>query len=114
MGTIETRGWRRTLFAASLAALLAVIPGPTAAQRPPIKIGFMTDLTGTAAQAAKDMVNGLTLYLDEVSHQMAGRKVELLVEDTQTRPDVAITKLRKLVEHDKVHIVAGMLFGHIA
>ena len=102
------------LFTALLVFLLAVAPGPGSAQRPPIKIGFMTDLTGTAAQAAKDMVNGLTLYLDEIGHQMAGRKVELIVEDSQTRPDVAITKLRKLVEHDRVHIVAGMLFGHIA
>jgi ABC-type branched-subunit amino acid transport system substrate-binding protein len=47
--------------------------------------------TGTAAQAAKDMVNGLTLYLDEIGHQMAGRKVELIVEDSQSRPDVALT-----------------------
>jgi branched-chain amino acid transport system substrate-binding protein len=83
------------------------------AQPPPIKIGFVTDLTGAAAQAARDMVNGLTLYLDEIGHQMAGRKVELIVEDSQARPDVALTKLRKVVEHDRVHIVAGVLFGHI-
>src|SRR3989442_10522011 len=44
---------------------------------------------------------------------MAGRKVELIVEDSQGRPDVALTKLRKIVEHDRVHIVAGVLFGHI-
>jgi branched-chain amino acid transport system substrate-binding protein len=59
------------------------------------------------------MVNGLTLYLDEIGHQMAGRKVELIVEDSQARPDMALTKLRKLVEHDRVHLVAGVLFGHI-
>lgn len=29
-------------------------------------IGFTTGLTGPAAQAAKDMVNGLTMYLDEI------------------------------------------------
>src|SRR5207245_2733900 len=70
-------------------------------------------LTGTAAQAAKDMVNGLTMYLDEIGYQMAGRKVELIVEDSQSRPDMAISKVRKLVEHDNVHILAGLLFGHI-
>src|SRR5437870_13754972 len=74
---------------------------------------FVTDLTGTAAQAAKDMVNGLTMYLDEIGYQMAGRKVELIVEDSQSRPDMAISKVRKLVEHDNVHILAGLLFGHI-
>ena len=95
-----------------IAFLLAAVDG-TPAQSGPIKIGFITDLTGPAAQAAKDMVNGLTLYLDEIGSQMAGRKVELIVEDSQGRPDVALTKLRKIVEHDRVHIVAGVLFGHI-
>src|SRR2546428_12889455 len=35
------------------------------------------------------------------------------VEDSQSRPDMAISKVRKLVEHDNVHILAGLLFGHI-
>src|SRR5439155_1193213 len=99
-------------FAAALSVLVAsvlVVVAVTPAQQTPIKIGFTTDLTGTAAQAAKDMVNGFTMYLDEVGGQMAGRKVELIVEDTQGRPDVALTKLRKLVEHDRVHLVAGVL-----
>src|SRR5437764_39001 len=103
-------------FAAALSVLVAsvlVVVAVTPAQQTPIKIGFTTDLTRTAAKAAKDMVNGFTMYLDEVGGQMAGRKVELIVEDTQGRPDVALTKLRKLVEHDRVHLVAGVLFGHL-
>src|SRR5437773_10470725 len=45
------------LLGALLICLLCVSPdGTTWGQRPPIKIGFVTDLTGTAAQAAKDMV----------------------------------------------------------
>src|SRR5207245_6202473 len=102
------------LLGALLICLLCVSPdGTTWGQRPPIKIGFVTDLTGTAAQAAKDMVNGLTMYLDEIGYQMAGRKVELIVEDSHSRPDMAISKVRKLVEHDNVHIQAGLLYGHI-
>jgi branched-chain amino acid transport system substrate-binding protein len=97
------------LVALVLVGLVQVTPG----QQDPIRIGFVTDLTGPAAQAAKDMVNGITLYLDEIGSQMAGRKIELIVEDSQGRPDVALTKLRKIVEHDRVHIVAGVLFGHI-
>jgi branched-chain amino acid transport system substrate-binding protein len=103
-------------FAAALSVLVAsvlVVVAVTPAQQAPIKIGFTTDLTGTAAQAAKDMVNGFTMYLDEVGWQVAEHKVELIVEDTQGRPDVALTKLRKLVEHDRVHLVAGVLFGHL-
>ena len=105
-------GIRVALLGVAVLALL-VGPGAVPAQPPPIKIGFVTDLTGIAAQAAKDMVNGLTMYLDEIGYQMAGRKVELIVEDSQGRPDVALSKLRKVVEHDRVHLVAGVLFGHL-
>jgi len=98
-----------TVVVLLLVALVEITPG----QPGPIRIGFVTDLTGPAAQAAKDMVNGITLYLDEIGSQMAGRKVELIVEDSQGRPDVALTKLRKIVEHDRAHLVAGVLFGHI-
>ena len=99
------------LALAVLALLLRAQMVP--AQQPPIKIGFITSLTGVAAQAAKDMVNGLTMYLDDTGHQMSGRKVELIVEDDQGRPDTALAKLRKVVEHDQVHLVAGILFGHL-
>src|SRR5438552_9210844 len=103
-------------FAMALLILLTLLLGAVGgapAQSGPIKIGFITDLTGPAAQAAKDMVNGITMYLDEIGSQMAGRKVELIVEDSQGRPDAAVTKLRKVVEHDRVQLVAGVLFGHI-
>jgi branched-chain amino acid transport system substrate-binding protein len=108
--------WRSTvaiLWLSILVVGLALHSGAARAQRPPIKIGLITSLTGTAAQAAKDMVNGLQMYLDEIGGQMGGRKVELIVEDDQSQPTTAITKLRKLVEHDRVHLVAGILFGHI-
>src|SRR5438132_12875230 len=102
-----------TLLSAVLLLVAVAIPQPGSAQRPPIKIGFTTDLTGIAAEPAKDMVNGLQMYLDEIGGQMAGRKVELIVEDSQGTPNVALTTLRKLVEHDRVHMVAGVLFGHL-
>ena len=102
-----------TLLSAVLLLVAVAMPRPGWAQRPPIKIGFTTDLTGIASQPAKDMVNGLQMYLDEIGGQMAGRKIELIVEDSQGQPNVALTTLRKLVEHDRVHVVAGVLFGHL-
>jgi len=39
--------------------------------------------------------------------------VEVIVEDNQGKPDVALTKARKHVESDKVHIMAGLLFAHV-
>lgn len=97
----------------ALVLVAAVGPSPAWAQKGPIRIGFLAPMTGGAAAVGKDMVNGLTMYLDEVGHQIAGRKVEVIVEDTQGKPEVALTKLRKLVESDQVQVLAGGLFAHV-
>jgi len=93
---------------------LAVAPPPSAvAQAGPIKIGFLAPLTGPFAQIGKDMVNGTELFLDEIGRQMAGRKVELIVEDTEGQPATALNKSRKLVEQDKVHLLTGGLLANV-
>ena len=99
------------LLVLAAATVLAAAPAP--AQTGPIKIGFLAPLTGGAAQIGRDTVNGFEMYLAEVGSQIAGRKVELIVEDTAGNPATAITKMRKLVESDKVHIVMGEVFAHI-
>ncbi len=53
------------------------------------------------------MTSGFTMYLEEIGNQIAGRKVEVIVEDTQGDPAQALTKLRKLVDSDKVLVLAG-------
>src|SRR5712692_9419697 len=79
-----------------------------------VKIGFMAPLTGGAAQVGKDMVDGFKMYFEEHGYQLAGRKVELIIEDSQGRPEVAFNKLRKFVENDGADIVGGEAFAHIA
>ncbi len=104
---------RKPILPAVLAlAGLAALAAPVGAQKS-IKIGFLSPLTGGAAQIGRDMVNGFQMYLDEHANQLAGRKVEVIVEDTQGQPAVALSKLRKLVESDKVDLVAGEAFAHI-
>ena len=105
----------KRLIAAWLAVVVVLVgaAGAAHAQSGPIKIGFLAPMTGGAAQIGKDMVNGLTMWLDENGHQIAGRKVEVIVEDTQGQPNIALTKLRKLVESDRVQVLAGGLFAHV-
>jgi branched-chain amino acid transport system substrate-binding protein len=107
---------RSNVVVSVLVALVLVVLGDPAAaqaQRGPIKIGFLAPMTGGAAQIGKDMVNGLSMWLDENGNAIAGRKVEVIVEDTQGQPNIALTKLQKLVESDKVHVLAGGLFAHV-
>ena len=55
---------------------------PAAAQTAaPVKIGVLAPLTGGTAVVGKGSVNGIRLRLKELNNEMAGRKVELIVED---------------------------------
>jgi len=79
---------------------------------PPIRIGFLPALTGTAAPSGRDMLDGLTLYLAQHNSTIAGRPVQLIVEDTGGNPTNTLTKTRKLVENDRVHILIGPLLAN--
>jgi len=82
---------------------------PFAAAKAPIKIGLLLGMTGPFALVAQDNLDGHTLYLEKIGNAIAGRKIEVIIEDTESKGDVALTKARKLVEKDKVHMLAGFI-----
>ena len=91
---------------------MAAMPGSSLAKgKGPIKIGFIGPLTGHAAQTGRDMLSGLLVFLIAQGWEVAGRKIELLSEDTEAKPAVAMTKVRKLVEKDGVHVLIGGLMA---
>ena len=57
------------------------------------------------------MVDGFQMYLDEVKNDFGGAKVKFIVEDEQGKPDTAVTKAKKLVLQDKVHMFVGGLLA---
>ena len=69
----------------------------------------MVPLSGGNAQNGRDILNGFLMYLDEIGYRAGGRKIELIVEDDEAIPAVGLTKARKLVERDEVHVMAGAL-----
>ncbi len=100
----------------AFAALLLLVvmlgaPAPADAQSGPIKIGLLSPLSGAASAIGKDMLNGTELYLDEIGRQVAGRKIELIVEDTEGVTATALTRSRKLVDQDHIHILTGALLA---
>jgi len=84
---------------------------PASAAKTPIKIGVLTPFTGPLAALARDVADGARLYVNEVNGEMVGRKVELIVEDYEFKAAVALTKTKKLVERDRVHVVAGVILS---
>jgi branched-chain amino acid transport system substrate-binding protein len=91
----------------ALAALALAVVGPGAAQKGPIKLGFVTSETGILAANGKDMINGLQLFLDEQGGKLAGREVKLIVEDDEGKPATGLTKARSLVEGQGIHVLIG-------
>jgi len=90
---------------------------PTAtAKAKPIKIGALLDFTGPVADLGPKFKAGIELALEEAGYEVAGRPVELVVEDSATSVEVAVEKFKKLAEKDHVHIVIGPLMGdaHLA
>src|SRR5256886_2193108 len=92
----------------SVVALGVTLPANAAEE---LRIGFVAPTTGIFAQVGKDMVDGFQLYLDEVKSDFGGAQVKFIVEDEQGKPDTAVTKARKLILQDKVHMFVGGLLA---
>src|SRR5215469_11792359 len=98
---------------ACLVLVLALLAPRSAAAAETIRIGYLGPLTGIFAQAGKDMLDGLKLSLEQVNYQAGGRKIELIEEDTEGNTATAIAKYRKLVSHDKIHVLTGVLLANV-
>jgi branched-chain amino acid transport system substrate-binding protein len=103
-----------SMVAVMAAACLALADTSAMAQKGPIKVGVLLPFTGIFAPNGEDALAGFQIYLDEVGAQAAGRKIELIIEDEQGKPDVGLSKARKLVEGDKVHVVTGIVSSGVA
>jgi branched-chain amino acid transport system substrate-binding protein len=97
------------LVVLALVAAAGLVRGQVAAG--PIKIGFIVPLSGPLAQNGRDILNGFVLLLEEINHRAGGREIQVIVEDDEGIPAVGLTKARKLVEGDRVHLMAGALLS---
>ena len=100
-----------TLVAAT--AVLALAASAASAQEK-LKIGFIATLSGPPAVLGQQLRNGFLLAVKELGGKLGGREAEVLVQDDELKPDVAVTKVRAFVERDKVDFVVGPVFSNIA
>ena len=96
-------------------AALALAAAPAWAQqgvsKTEILVGTIQDLSGPVAAYGKPARAGMQLRVDEVNEQggVHGRKLKLLVEDDGYDPRKAVLATQKLVNQDKIFIMAGHL-----
>src|SRR5574341_879383 len=82
--------------------------------REPVKIGLLLPYTGVIALQAQDNTRGFELYLKQIGAQAGGRPITVIKEDDQAAPDIGLTKLRKLVDRDRVDIIFGPVHAGVA
>jgi len=93
---------------AATIALALMLPGAAAAQT--IKIGLVQGISGPFEVYAKQEITGFTMGLEYATGgkgEVLGRKIEVLIEDDQLKPDVSKQKVTKLYADDKVDLVVG-------
>jgi branched-chain amino acid transport system substrate-binding protein len=102
---------KRIYALATLAAVSASAVTTQVHAQQTIRIGALVTLEGPFAQSGQDGLRGVELALEEAGYMAGGKKIELIKESSNTKPDVAVAKTRKLIEQDKVDIVIGPLSG---
>ena len=107
--------FKLSTLAALALGLLAVAPLHAAEQqgvtKTEIVVGTIQDLSGPLAGYGKQSRNGMQLRIDELNEQggVHGRQIKLLVEDSGYDPKRAVLAAQKLVNQDKIFIMAGHL-----
>ncbi len=104
---------KRHLLRASAAAAMVLSTGlaalPTAAQDNNVfKIGLILPMTGQQATTGRQIEAAAKLYMAQNGDTVAGKKVQLIIKDDTSLPDVTRRLAQELVVNDKVNVLAGM------
>jgi branched-chain amino acid transport system substrate-binding protein len=93
---------------AAAASLVALLAG--AAQAEPVKVGMITTLSGGGAGLGIDARDGFMLAVK----QAGNKDLEVIVEDDQRKPDVAVQLADKMIQSDKVDVLTGIIWSNLA
>jgi branched-chain amino acid transport system substrate-binding protein len=73
----------------------------------------MATLSGPAAALGQDMYDGFMLGLEHSGGKFGGVEVEVIREDDQLKPDLAVQTVNRFIERDQVDVVAGVTFSNV-
>ena len=69
----------------------------------------MAPLSGVYASLGTNKLNGIKMLFGEKNNQVEGARFELIIEDTEAKPQEGLRKARKLVEQDNVDVLLGVI-----
>ena len=91
-------------------ALAALVTAAPAFAQDKVKVGVIVTLSGPAAVLGQQVRDGFALAVKDLGGKLGGREVEVVVADDELKPDVAVQKVKGLLERDKVDFVVGPIF----
>jgi branched-chain amino acid transport system substrate-binding protein len=109
-GSIMKKSVFSVALAVSALLLLVFFSQVGAADKPPVKIGYIASITGPVAVKVADMTRGVQLAVAEINRKggiLGGRKVQLLTYDAKSTPEEAVTAARKAISADHVNAIVG-------
>jgi branched-chain amino acid transport system substrate-binding protein len=95
-------------------AAAAILTTSASAAAEPVKVAFMNSLSSTSSVGAKQGRDGFALALKELGGKFGGVDTQVIWEDDEGKPDVAVTKAKTLVERDHVDAIVGFTFTNVA
>ena len=98
---------KRSFLQGSALLVLALGATTSQAQSNTLKIGLILPMTGPFASTGKQIEAAARLYMAQHGDTIAGRKVELILKDDTSTPDVTKRIAQELVVNDKVNVLAG-------
>ena len=100
---------RRVVSPLVIAVALLLALTSCAKREAEIKVGEYGSLTGGTATFGTSSKNGIELFVDNLNAQggIGGKKIHVLVEDDQSKPEEAATAVNKLIAQDGVVAVLG-------
>ena len=96
---------RNFLSAVAMGVLMAHAGAALAEET--FKIGLILPMTGPFASTGKQIEAAARLYMAQNGSTVAGKKVELIVKDDTSAPDVTKRIAQEMVVNDKVNVLAG-------
>jgi len=98
---------KSSLLRAAAIAALALAATQVNAQDNKFRIGLILPMTGQQASTGRQVEAAVKLYMAQNGDTVGGRKVELIVKDDTSIPDVTKRLAQELVVNDKVNVLAG-------
>jgi len=77
------------------------------AQDKVFKIGLILPMTGQQANVGREIDDAVRLFMAQNGDTVAGRKIQVILKDDTTQPDVTRRLAQELVVNDKVDVLAG-------